>query len=60
MFGALLIRGILYSSRVALTADAIYVLALALAIVGFSIYFAYTPHQSLKLNADSAVIVIDN
>jgi hypothetical protein len=38
MFGALLIWGRSYPSRVALTADAICVLTLALAIVGLLIY----------------------
>ncbi len=38
MFGALLIRGRSYPSRVALTADAICALALALAIFGLLIY----------------------
>jgi hypothetical protein len=38
MFGALLIQGRLYPSRVALTADVIWALALALAIVGLLVY----------------------
>ncbi len=38
MFGALLIQGRLYTSRVALTANGIHVLVLALAIVGLLIY----------------------
>ncbi len=43
MFGALLIWRRLYPSRVALTANAICVLALALAIVGLLIYTLFIP-----------------